>query len=102
MKKSKYSEEFKKDALQLLKRSGKSRSAIERDLGLSQGLLRQWELHYQLNPSSQELERSEGEKLKAELWRLLKENETLRIDREILKKRCRSFPSQPSREVRRD
>ena len=38
-----YSEAFKKDALQLLKTSGKNRSAIERDLGLSQGLLRQWE-----------------------------------------------------------
>jgi transposase-like protein len=39
--KSKYSEEFKKDALQLLKSSGKNSSAVERGLGLSQGLLRQ-------------------------------------------------------------
>jgi transposase len=42
--KKSYSEEFKRDALQLLKSSGKSLNAIERDLGLSQGLLRHWEL----------------------------------------------------------
>ena len=95
-KKSQYSEEFKKDALQLLKSSGKSRSAIERDLGLSQGLLRQWQLRYQVNPTSQELERSEVEQLKAELRRLQKENETLRIEREILKKTVQIF-SEPSK-----
>jgi transposase len=94
--KSKYSEEFKKDALQLLKSSGKSRSAIERDLGLSQGLLRQWQLRYQVNPSSQALERSEVEQLKAELRRLQKENETLRIEREILKKTVQTF-SEPDK-----
>ena len=94
--KSKYSEAFKKDALQLLQSSGKSRSAIERDLGLSQGLLRQWQLRYQLNPSSQELERSEVEQLKGELRRLQKENETLRIEREILKKTVQIF-SAPAR-----
>jgi putative transposase len=43
-------------------------------------------LRYQVNPGSQELERSEVEQLKAELRRLQKENETLRIEREILKK----------------
>ena len=95
-KKSQYSEEFKKDALQLLKSSGKSRSAIERDLGLSQGLLRQWQLRYQVNPTSQELERSEVEQLKAELRRLQKENETLKLEREILKKTVQIF-SEPAK-----
>lgn len=90
-KKSAYSEEFKKDALQLLKSSGKSRNAIERDLGLSQGLLRQWEIRYQVNPSSQGLERSELEELKAEVRRLQKENDTLRMEREILKKTVQIF-----------
>jgi transposase len=94
-----YSENFKKDALQLLKTSGKNRSAIERDLGLSQGLPGQWEQRYQVNASSQELEGSEIEKLKAEVKRLQKENEVLKLEREILKKRCKSSPSQPSREI---
>jgi transposase len=93
-KKSSYSEEFKRDALQLLKSSGKSRSAIERDLGLSQGLLRQWEMRYQLHPGSHELERSELEQVKAELRRLQKENETLKMEREILKKTVQIFSEQ--------
>lgn len=93
-KKSNYSEEFKRDALQLLKSSGKSRHAIERDLGLSQGLLRQWELRYQVNPGSQELEHSKLEQLKAEVRRLQKENE--RIEGEILKKTVQIF-SEPGK-----
>jgi transposase len=92
-----YSEDFKRDALQLLKTSGKNRRAIERDLGLSQGLLRQWELRYQVNPSSQELESSEVEKLKAEVKRLQKENEILKLEREILKKTVQIF-SEPAKE----
>jgi transposase len=95
-KKSNYSEEFKRDALQLLKSSGKSRNAIERDLGLSQALLRQWEIRYQVTPDSQGLERSELEQLKAEVRRLQKENETLRMEREILKKTVQIF-SEPSK-----
>ena len=91
-----YSEDFKRDALQLLKTSGKNRSAIERDLGLSQGLLRQWEQRYQVNPSSQELEGSEVEKLKAEVRRLQKENEVLKLEREILKKTVQIF-SEPAK-----
>ena len=91
-----YSEDFKRDALQLLKTSGKNRIAIERDLGLSQGLLRQWEQRYQVNPSSQELEGSEVEKLKAEVKRLQKENDILKLEREILKKTVQIF-SEPAK-----
>src|SRR5688572_5538695 len=94
--KKKYSEDFKRDALQLLKTSGKNRSAIERDLGLSQGLLRQWEQRYQVKPSSQEPEGSEVEKLKAKVKRLQKENEVLRLEREILKKTVQIF-SEPAK-----
>ena len=91
-----YSEDFKRDALQLLKTSGKNRSAIERDLGLSQGLLRQWEQRYQVNPRNQELESSDVEKLRAEVKRLQKENEVLKLEREILKKTVQIF-SEPAK-----
>ena len=62
--KNRYSEEFKRDTLQLLQKSGKSRYALERELGLSSGLLRQWSLRYQVNPHNQELESSEVEKMR--------------------------------------
>lgn len=37
-----YSKEFKQEALALLSSSGKSMWALEQELGLSHGLLRQW------------------------------------------------------------
>ena len=39
-KNSPYSEEFRKEALHLLATSGKSKTEIENDLGLTHGLLR--------------------------------------------------------------
>jgi transposase-like protein len=38
----KYAEEFKLEALELLKSSGKSAGQIERDLGITPGLLVKW------------------------------------------------------------
>ena len=38
----KYTEEFKLEALELLKSSGKSAGQIERDLGITPGLLVKW------------------------------------------------------------
>ncbi len=37
-----YTSEFKREAVELATQSGKSMAAIERDLGLSKGLLKQW------------------------------------------------------------
>ena len=39
-----YTEEFKLEALELLKSSGKSAGQIERDLGITPGLLVKWRL----------------------------------------------------------
>lgn len=63
-----YSEEFRKEALNLLVSSGKSKTEIENDLGLTHGLLRKWELQYQVNSETDEFEHSEVEALKAENW----------------------------------
>ena len=41
-KKKLYSEEFKREAIRLQATSGKTVAALERELGLSHGLLRQW------------------------------------------------------------
>jgi transposase len=37
-----YTGEFKREAVELARRSGKTRAAIECELGLSKGLLKQW------------------------------------------------------------
>jgi len=90
-KRIRYSEEFKKNTLHLLSTSGKSRLALERDLGLSHGLLYKWQERYQVNPTSETLERSDVEQLKADVRRLQRENEILREEREILKKTVSIF-----------
>ena len=90
-KRTRYSEEFKKNTLQLLATSGKSKLELETDLGLSHGLLYKWEQRYQVNPSNETLERSDVEQLKADVRRLQRENEILRQERDILKKTVSIF-----------
>jgi transposase len=90
-KRTRYSEEFKKNTLHLLTTSGKSRLELERDLGLSHGLLYKWQERYQVNPTTETLERSDVEQLKADVRRLQRENDILRQEREILKKTVSIF-----------
>jgi transposase len=86
-----YSEEFKRDAIRLQETSGKSIGIIEKELGLSHNLLRQWKKRYQVNDETDELERSEIEQLKAELRQAKRELEITRQERDILKKTVRIF-----------
>ena len=44
----KYAQEFKLEALELLKRGDKSASEIERELGITPGLLVKWRARYQV------------------------------------------------------
>ena len=88
---SKYTEEFKLEALRLWKTSGKTKAQIERDLGLSHGCIRKWELKYTVKEDSQELELSELEQLRRENLRLKKEMQILVQEREILKKTVSIF-----------
>ena len=86
-----YSEEFKRDAIRLQETSGKSIGVIEKELGLSHNLLRQWKNRYQVNDETDELERSEIEQLKAELRQAKRELDIARQERDILKKTVRIF-----------
>ena len=90
-KRKRYSEEFKRDAIRLQETSGKTIGEIERELGLSHNLLRQWKKRYQVNEVTQELERSEVEQLQAELRQAKRELEIARQERDILKKTIRIF-----------
>lgn len=64
---------------------------IERELGLSHNLLRQWKKRYQVDGETNELERSEMEQLKAELRQARRELEIARQERDILKKTISIF-----------
>jgi len=84
--KRQYSDEFKKDAIQLLETSGKKLSEIERELGIPHGLVRNWQKRFQVNPASNKLELSEVERLKTELREMKRELDVTRMERDILKK----------------
>ena len=86
-----YSDEFKRNALELAETSDKSDAQIERDLGMSAGLLSQWRKRYKVSEESNGLELNEVEQLKAELKRLKRENEVLTQERDILKKAVTIF-----------
>ncbi|GAB5494887.1 MAG: hypothetical protein Phog2KO_51020 [Phototrophicaceae bacterium] len=85
--KKQYTDDFKKEAIHLLETSGKTVTQIERDLGISHGLLRKWQKRFQVNPKTSKLELSEVENLKAELRQMKRELEIARMERDILKKR---------------
>lgn len=90
-----YSREFKQEAVQLLKTSGKSASELERELGIGKGNLWRWKREFAADgedafPGQGRLTPDEER-----LRQLERENEILRQERDILKKAIAIF-SQPS------
>ena len=90
-----YSREFKQEAVQLLKTSGKSASELERELGIGKGNLWRWKRKFAAD--GEEAFPGHGRVTADEerLRRLERENEILRQERDILKKAIAIF-SQPS------
>ncbi|NMC35185.1 MAG: transposase [Veillonellaceae bacterium] len=84
-----YTREFKAEALELLKRSGKSAGEVERELGITPGLLLKWRARYQILEKEGEAVQigpSDMEAAKAEIRRLRRELANVEEEREILKK----------------
>jgi transposase len=84
-----FSEEFKLQALELLKRGEKTAAQIERELGISPGLLLKWRNRYQVSATEGQepkLGPSDLEAAKAEIRRLQRELASTEEEREILKK----------------
>lgn len=91
-----YTDEFKLEALELLKNSGKSAGQIERDLGITPGLLTKWRAKYQAVEKRGEggeidLELTDIEAAKREIRRLERELAEVKEEREILKKAVSIF-----------
>ena len=89
-----YTKEFKLEALALLKSSGKSAAQIERDLGMTAGMLTKWRDRYQVGSSAEieaSLEPSDLEAAKREIKRLQRQLAYVEEEREILKKTIHIF-----------
>ena len=81
-----FSDEFKEEAVKLITEHGYKVSEAARNLDINASMLRRWQR--ELSPES---DGSIDTDEKAELQRLRKENKTLRMEREILKKAAAFF-----------
>jgi len=94
-----YTEEFRQDAVNLLKTTDRSFEQVSEDLGVSVWSLRQWYKRSEVPKKSRKQRKAEAAKfhgqespehklarLERENAALQKENDSLRMDREILKK----------------
>ena len=84
----KYSDEFKAQAVKLVTDQGYKISEAARNLGIHDGVLRRWII--QRSPEVSHISLSTS-KLQAEIKQLKRENERLRMEREILKKAAAFF-----------
>ena len=93
-----YPEEFRREAIRLLRRGDRTVPELARDLGVSQQSLRNWSRQVDVDEGRQEgLTSDEREELK----RLRRENRVLAEEREILKKAAAFFAAQDSDRTRR-
>jgi transposase len=85
---ARYSEEYKKGALQLWRNSGRSAAKVAAELGIRAPLLYRWARPKgQSNPAANESKSGRSvEELEAEIRRLRAENAKLLEQREVLKK----------------
>jgi transposase len=87
-KRKKYSKQFKLDAIQLYENGEKSMAQLERELGITDGLLAKWRA--ELLAAKGETEAFPGNgalpESEARLRQLERENAQLRQEKEILKK----------------
>ena len=87
----KYSVEFKREALRLSAQPGMSVAQVERDLGITPGLVYKWRQRYRVDERTDALKPSAQRDAEAEIRRLKRELAVAREEREILKKAVRVF-----------
>jgi transposase len=85
-RRSKFSPEFKQEAVDLVKRSGKSANQVAKELGISQTSLSRWIREADANPGEDNVFATRDE-----LRRLQEENRRLKMERDILKKATAFF-----------
>jgi transposase len=92
-----YGEDFKRQAVEMVIHSGKTQAQVARELGCGEYSLTLWRKKYfqGQGPGSAEAKQRSPEELFAEIRRLQKENESLRRQREILKKAMSILGEEP-------
>lgn len=81
-----YTKEFKQQAVQLFETSGKSKTQISRDLGISDSALSKWCKEFGERGEEAFPGKGHQTSLEEEMKMLKRENEILRQERDILKK----------------
>jgi transposase len=82
-KENRHGEEFQKEAVRLYLTSGKTQTALAKELGISAGTLLSWRRKHDLKlPGNEALKAAADERVR----QLEKENARLRQERDILKK----------------
>jgi transposase len=92
-----FDKEFKIEAVRLASEPGNTQSKIERDLGISQGIISRWKRELlkdgnQAFPGKGRLKPDDDD-----IRRLKRENERLRRERDILKKAVAIFSEDPNK-----
>ena len=87
-KKKQYTQEFKGSAVKLITEQGYKVAEAARNLGVNANVLGRWKREADGDGDS---EINNGKELQAELARLRKENQRLKLEREILKKATAFF-----------
>ena len=90
-KRKSYSKQFKTDAVKLITEQGYKVSEAARNLGINENVLRRWKAQFEADSSHAFPGKGHMTPEKAELYRLRKENQQLRMEREILKKATAFF-----------
>lgn len=90
-----YPEEFRREAVEYVRSSGKSIPRVAEDLGVAPQSLRNWVKQAEVDEGRREgVASDERERLQAENARLRRDKERLEQEREILKKAATFFASE--------
>jgi transposase len=90
-KRKSYSKQFKIDTVKLVTEQGYKISEAARNLGINPNVLRRWKDQFETYNNQAFPGKGHMTPEKAELHRLRKENQQLRMEREILKKATAFF-----------
>ena len=92
-----YDKEFKMEAVRLASEPDNTQAQIERDLGISQGVISRWKRELKLDGEDAFPGKGRLKSQDEEFRRLKRENERLRRERDILKKAVAIFSEDPHR-----
>lgn len=95
-KKRTYTDEYKRDAINLWQTSDKSAATVENELGITHGLLTKWKAQMKIQGEAAFPGRGQMTPEQEKIRQLERENQILRQERDILKKAVAIFSSPKS------